>query len=436
TGIFIFLKLMLMKKAMLLLFCIITITNLTAQKTYIWCGTLIDGISNEPKKNMTIIVEKDKITGIENGFTQPGSTDKSIDLKNKTVTPGWIDMHVHLEQETKKGNVADRFILNATDVAFESIKYANVTLMAGFTTVRDLGGSGVNVSLRNAINKGWVMGPRIYTAGKSIATTGGHADPTNGYRKDLMGDPGPKEGVINGPGDAFHAVRQRYKDGSDLIKITATGGVLSQAKDGANAQFTEEEIKAIVAAAKDYGFKVAAHAHGAEGIKRAIRGGVSSIEHGTFMDDEGMKLMKQNGTWYVPTITAGKSTADSAKIPGYYTEIVTPKALATGPQIQRTFAKAYKEGVKIAFGTDAGVFKHGLNWLEFGYMIDAEMKPMDAIKAATINAAELLGEKDRLGSIETNKLADIVAVDGDPLKDAKVFGKVVFVMKGGVVFKQ
>ena len=238
------------------------------------------------------------------------------------------------------------------------------------------------------------------------------------------------------PEEAYHAVRQRYKDGSDLIKITATGGVLSQAKDGANAQFTEEEIKAIVAAAKDYGFKVAAHAHGAEGIKRAVRGGVNSIEHGTFMDDEGMKLMKQYGTWYVPTITAGKSTADSAKIPGYYTEIVTPKALATGPQIQKTFAKAYKEGVKIAFGTDAGVFKHGMNWLEFGYMIEAGMKPMDAIKAATINAAELLGEKDKLGSIEADKLADIVAVDGDPLKDAQVFGKVVFVMKDGVVYKQ
>ncbi len=425
-----------MKKIILLLCCIISLSNLIAQKTYLWCGTLIDGISNEPKKNMTIIVEKDKITGIESGFTQAGSNDKTIDLKNKTVTPGWIDMHVHMEGETKKGNLADRFILNPTDVAFESTRYANITLMAGFTTVRDLGGGGVNVSLRNAINKGWVTGPRIYTAGKSIATTGGHADPTNGYRKDLMGDPGPKEGVVNGPEDAFHAVRQRYKDGSDLIKITATGGVLSQAKDGANAQFTEEEIKAIVTAAKDYGFKVAAHAHGAEGIKRAVRGGVSSIEHGTFMDDEGMKLMKQYGTWLVPTITAGKSTADSAKIPGYYTEIVTPKALATGPQIQNTFAKAYKEGVKVAFGTDAGVFKHGLNWLEFGYMIEAGMKPMDAIKAATINAAELLGEKDKLGSIEANKLADIVAVDGDPLKDAKVFGKVVFVMKGGVVYKQ
>ncbi|HKO80891.1 MAG TPA: amidohydrolase family protein, partial [Chitinophagaceae bacterium] len=303
-------------------------------------------------------------------------------------------------------------------------------------TVRDLGGSGVNISLRNAINKGWITGPRIYTAGKSIATTGGHADPTNGYRKDLMGNPGPNEGVINGPEESFHAVRQRYKDGSDLIKITATGGVLSQAKDGANAQFTEEEVKAIVTAAKDYGFKVAAHAHGAEGIKRAARGGVNSIEHGTFMDEEGIKLMKQYGTWLVPTITAGKATADSAKIPGYYTEIVTPKALATGPQIQNTFAKAYKEGVKVAFGTDAGVFKHGLNWLEFGYMIEAGMKPMDAIKAATINAAELLGEKEKLGSIEINKLADIVAVDGDPLKDAKVFGKVVFVMKGGMVYKQ
>ena len=425
-----------MKKAILLLCCIITISTLPAQKTYIWCGTLIDGISNEPKKNMTIIIEKDKITGIESGFTQAGNNDKSIDLKSKTVTPGWIDMHVHLEGETKKGNVADRFILNPADVAFESIRYANTTLIAGFTTVRDLGGGGVNVSLRNAINKGWIIGPRIYTAGKSIATTGGHADPTNGYRKDLMGDPGPKEGVVNGPEEAFHAVRQRYKDGSDLIKITATGGVLSQAKDGANAQFTEEEIKAIVTAAKDYGFKVAAHAHGAEGIKRAVRGGVSSIEHGTFMDDDGIKLMKQYGTWLVPTITAGKSTADSAKIPGYYTEIVTPKALATGPQIQNTFAKAYKEGVKIAFGTDAGVFKHGLYWLEFGYMIEAGMKPMDAIKAATISAAELLGEKDKLGSIEANKLADIVAVDGDPLKDAKVFGKVVFVMKGGVVYKQ
>jgi imidazolonepropionase-like amidohydrolase len=424
-------------KQLLLVFTFFAFTAISsAQKTYIWCGTLIDGISNEPKKNMTIVVEKNKIVAVENGFSKPGTTDKSIDLKTKTITPGWIDMHVHFEGETKKGNLADRFTLNPTDVAFESLKYANVTLMAGFTTVRDLGGSGVNISLRNAINKGQVTGPRIYTAGKSIATTGGHADPTNGYRKDLMGDPGPKEGVINGVEDAYQAVRQRYKEGSDLIKITATGGVLSQAKDGANAQFTEEEIKAIVATAKDYGFKVAAHAHGAEGMKRAIRSGVNSIEHGTFMDDEGIQLMKQYGTWLVPTIIAGKSTADSAKIPGYYSDIVTPKALATGPQIQATFAKAYKAGVKIAFGTDAGVFPHGKNWMEFGYMIEAGMPAMEAIKAATIGAAELLGEKNKLGSIETGKLADIIAVDGDPLKDVTIFGKVVFVMKDGVVYKQ
>lgn len=307
--------------------------------------------------------------------------------------------------------------------------------MNGFTTVRDLGGNGVNISMRNAINKNLVTGPRIFTAGKAIATTGGHADPTNGYRKDLMGNPGPNEGVINGPDEAYQAVRQRYKDGSDLIKITATGGVLSQAKDGANAQFTLEEVKAIVAAAKDYGFKVAAHGHGAEGIKRAIIGGVNSIEHGTFMDDEGMQLMKQYGTYLVPTIIAGKSTADSAKIQGYYSAIVTPKALATGPLIQATFAKAYKVGVKIAFGTDAGVFAHGMNWKEFVYMSEAGMPILECIKAATVNAADLLGVSATLGTIEKGKLADIIAVDGDPTKDVYAMGKVKFVMKDGTIYK-
>jgi imidazolonepropionase-like amidohydrolase len=425
-----------MRKIAMLLPLLLTVVQLWAQKTYIWCGTLIDGVNNA-KANMTVVVEKNKIVAVQSGFISPvASGDNTIDLKASTVMPGWIDCHVHMENETKKGNLADKFIHNPADVAFESIAYANITLLSGFTTVRDLGGGGVNIALRNAINKGWVVGPRILTAGKSIATTGGHADPTNGYRKDLMGDPGPKEGVINGPEDAYKAVRQRYKDGSDLIKITATGGVLSQAKDGANAQFTEEEAKAIVAAAKDYGFRVAAHAHGAEGIKRAVRAGVTSIEHGTFLDDEGIRLMKKNGTWLVPTITAGKSVADSAKIPGYYTDIVTPKALATGPQIQSTFAKAYKAGVNIAFGTDAGVYRHGMNWLEFGYMIEAGMPAMEAIKAATIHAADLLGMKSQLGSIESGKLADIVAVEGDPLKDPQVFGKVVFVMKNGVVYKQ
>lgn len=332
--------------------------------------------------------------------------------------------------------MADRFTTNPPDIAFGSIKFANITLQSGFTTVRDLGGSGVNIALRNAVARGEVQGPRIFTAGKSIATTGGHADPTNAYRKDLMGDPGPLEGVINGPEDAYHAVRQRYKDGADCIKITATGGVLSQAKNGANPQFTEEEVKAIVAAAGDYGFKVAAHAHGTEGIKRAIRGGVSSIEHGTFMDDEAIELMKKMGTYFVPTIIAGKSTADSAKIPGYYTEIVTPKALSTGPKMQATFAKAYKAGVKIAFGTDAGVFAHGKNWLEFVYMTEAGMPAIEAIQSATVAAADLLGATETLGSIETGKMADIIAVEGDPIKDIKSMGKVRFVMKEGVVYRQ
>jgi imidazolonepropionase-like amidohydrolase len=284
-----------------------------AQKTFIWCGTLIDGVSNQAMKDKTIIIEKNIIIEVRDGYATGATGDKVIDLKTKTVMPGLMDMHVHLESETKKGGYADRFTMNPEDLAFQSAKYAETTLMSGFTTVRDLGGSGVNIALRNAVNKGLTIGPRIYTAGKAIATTGGHADPTNGYRKDMMGDPGPDKGVVNGVEDCRKAVRQRYKEGADLIKITATGGVLSLAKNGSNPQFTEEEIRAVVETAKDYGFTVAAHAHGAEGIKRAVRAGVTSIEHGTYMDDEGMQLMKQHGTWYVPTIIAGKSVMDSAK---------------------------------------------------------------------------------------------------------------------------
>ena len=425
-----------MRKNFLLFLAVLLVVELSAQKTYIWCGSLIDGISDEPRKDMTIVVEKNKIVAVEQGFTAAAANDKAIDLKTKTVTPGWIDCHVHIESETNPNQYLERFTLNPADYAFQSVVFSERTLMAGFTTVRDLGGNGVNISLRNAISKGLIRGPRIFTAGKAIATTGGHADPTNSYRKDLMGDPGPAEGVVNGPDECRKAVRQRYKDGADVIKITATGGVLSVATSGSNPQFTEEEIKAIVETAKDYGFRVAVHAHGAEGIKRAIRAGVNSIEHGTLMDDEAIALFKQYGTWYVPTLTAGRSVADSAKKPGYYPPVVAAKAIAIGPQLQGTFAKAYRAGVKIAFGTDAGVYKHGMNWLEFTYMIEAGMKPMDAIKAATFNAADLLGMKDQLGSIEAGKLADIVAVDGDPLKDSKVFGKCIFVMKEGVVYKQ
>lgn len=406
-----------------------------AQSTILHCGSLIDGIGNTPRRNVSVIITGNHITEVKEGFVNGTGADKVIDLKNKTVTPGWMDMHVHMESETNKNAYTEKYTFNPADYAFQSVVFAERTLMAGFTTVRDLGGTGVNISLRNAINKGLVKGPRVFTAGKSLATTGGHADPTNGYRRDLMGDPGPEAGVVNGTDDCRKAVRQAYKNGSDLIKITATGGVLSVAKDGSSPQFTDEELKAIVETAKDYGFRVAAHAHGAEGIKRAIRAGVSSIEHGTYMDDEGMALAKQHGTWYVPTIIAGRSVADSAKIPDYYPALVQPKALAIGPRIQGTFAKAYKSGVKIAFGTDAGVYMHGRNWLEFVYMVEAGMPAMEAIKAATIQAADLLGMKDSLGSITPGKLADIVAVDGDPLQDIQSMGKVSFVMKDGLIFK-
>lgn len=254
--------------------------------------------------------------------------------------------------------------------------------------------------------------------------------------KDGYATPGTADQLIDLKTKTVKAVRQHYKDGADLIKITAASGVLSQAKDGSGAQFTEEEIWAIVTTAKDYGFKVAAHAHGAEGMKRAIRGGVNSIEHGTFMDDECIELFKKYGTWLVPTIIAGKSTADSAKIPGYYSAIVTPKALSTGPKIQATFTKAYKAGVKIAFGTDAGVFMHGKNHIKFQYVTEGDMSAMEAIQSATISAATLLGVENTLGSIQKDKFADIIAVDGDPVKDILAIGKVVFVKKGGKVYKK
>ena len=414
---------------------LINVGTLQAQKAYLHCGKLVDVNTLQIKERMTIVVEANKIIEVKTGYTTGTAADKVIDLTKFTVMPGLMDMHVHIEGETKKGGAVDRFITNPEDVAFESLKYAEITLMSGFTTVRDLGGSGVNIALRNAINKGWVRGPRIFTAGKAIGTTGGHADPTNGYRRDLMGDPGPKEGVVNGEEDGRKAVRQRYKDGADLIKITATGGVLSLAKNGQNPQFTEEEIRVIVETAKDYGFIVAAHAHGAEGMKRAIRAGVTSIEHGTLMDDEAIELFKKHGTWYVPTITAGKSVADSAKIPGYYQPIIVPKAMSIGAQIQNTFAKAYKAGLKVAFGTDAAVFAHGKNYMEFQYMVEAGMPALETIKCATLNAADLIGMKSSLGSIEVGKIADIVAVEGDPSVDIKVMKNVVFVMKEGIVYK-
>lgn len=407
-----------------------------AQKTYIHAGRMIDVKNKKVLSEQTIVVEDGKILSLSAGYQTGTDQDKTIDLKNATVMPGLMDMHVHIENQTSPTRYVDGFRDNEADVAFKSLPFAEITLMSGFTTVRDLGGTGVNIALRNAIANGLVVGPRIYTVGKSIAPTGGHADPTNGVRRDLMGDPGPDQGVINGVADARKAVRQAVKYGSDLIKVTATGGVLSVARDGSAPQFQQDELDAIVETAKDFGMHVAAHAHGDEGMKRAVRAGIHSIEHGTLMTSETMDMMVKAGTWYVPTVTAGMSAAAYAKIPGYYPPVVRDKAMQIGAQIQETFAQAYRKGVKIAFGTDAGVFPHGENYREFIYMTEVGMPNLEAIQSATLNAALLLGVEKNLGTLESGKIADIIAVAGNPDQDITVMKDVIFVMKEGKVFKQ
>ena len=407
-----------------------------AQQTYIHAGKLIDTKNSKVLEERTIIVEANKISSVEKGFKKPSiDSIQVIDLRNKTVLPGLTDMHVHMEGESSPGEYLESFTNNPADNAFNSVGFAEKTLMAGFTTVRDLGGSGINISLRNAINKGKIAGPRIFTAGKSLATTGGHADPTNGVNAELMGNPGPKDGVVNSLEDARKAVRQRYKNGADLIKITATGGVLSVAKSSSNPQFFTEEIEEIVKTAKDYGFHVAAHAHGDEGMQRAVRAGVKTIEHGTLMSEETMDLMKQMNAYLVPTITAGKEVTENAQIEGYYPELVVPKAQEIGPKIQNTFAKAYKRGVPILFGTDAGVFKHGENAREFEYMTEAGMPVMDAIISATITPAKVLNMETESGQIAPGFYADIIAVNEDPTQNVSTLKEVVFVMKEGKVYK-
>jgi imidazolonepropionase-like amidohydrolase len=425
-----------MKTALKIAVLFFTIT-LTGQNTYLHCGKLIDTKSGEVLTEKTIIVSGNKIVSVENGYVNPKqSGDIVIDLKSKTVMPGLIDLHVHIESETNPKSFIAKYTDNEADVAFQSTVYAKRTLMAGFTTVRDLGGSGVNIALRKAIDAGKVDGPRIFTAGKIIATTGGHGDRSNGAKADLLGDPGPKEGVVNSAADARKAVRQRYKNGADVIKITATGGVLSVAKNGSNSQFTVEELEAVVATANDYGMLTAAHAHGDDGMQRAVRAGIKTIEHGTFMSEETMDLMKQKDSYLVPTISAGKYVAEKAKIEGFYPAIIVPKALEVGPQLQGTFAKAYKRGVSIAFGTDAGVFPHGENGKEFRFMEEAGMPAIETIQSATITNAKLLNSVDELGQISAGFFADIVATNDDPTKKISTMENVVFVMKNGVIYKK
>jgi len=404
--------------------------------TALQCGQLFDARSGKLLDARTVVIRDGRIGEVLAGrIAVPGT--QAIDLSSHTCTPGWTDLHVHLGDQSSPKSYEEEFRLDNIDFAFRSVGYARKTLLAGFTSVRDLGGD-VAPHLRDAINQGLVDGPRIWAAGKSIATTGGHADPSNGYNatlSHLIGPPGPTEGVINSIDEARQAVRQRYKEGSDVIKITATAGVLSYAKSGDAPQFTVDEVRAIVDTARDYGYTVAAHAHGTEGIKRAVLGGVTTIEHGTYMTDEVMALMKQKGTWYVPTIHAGRFVADKAKVDGYFPDVVRPKAARIGALIQDTAARAYKSGVKIAFGTDMGVGPHGDNAREFIYMVEAGIPAATALQSATIRAAEVLGVDDQ-GVIEAGKRADIIAMPGNPLTDIRAVTAVDFVMKDGMIYRQ
>ena len=406
------------------------------KRTVVHCAHLIDTVNGTLLGATTVVINGDRIAEVVAGNADRSGTTV-IDLPaNDTCMPGLIDDHVHLTSQFSKTTYSDQFRLNPADYAIESTVYARRTLLAGFTTVRNVGDShNESIALRNAVNKGLVPGPRIFSAGQFIGTTGGHADPTDGYRWDLQGDPGPKDGIINSPEEAWKAVRQHYKDGADLIKIMPSGGVLDESSSSENPQMTPEEIKAIVAAAHDYGFTVAAHAHGAEAIRRAVLGGVDSIEHGTFMDDADMKLMKEHGTWYVPTLIAGQFVMQKAR-EGWYPPQVARKAEEVGPVIMRTAGKAYKAGVKIAFCTDAGVYPHGENAQEFVYMVQAGMPPMFTIQAATTHAAELLKHEKDIGSVTPGKYADLVAVPGNPLDDISLMKQMDFVMKAGMVYKQ
>jgi imidazolonepropionase-like amidohydrolase len=424
--------------AAVLLSLALPVAAIAAETTVLHCDQVFDAKRGKLTGEMTLVIEDGRIKAMSAGHSDPaGGAARTINLKGMTCLPGLIDSHVHLTGETSPTGYTDQFRWNVADYAIRSTVYARRTLEAGFTTVRNLGdGDNASIALRNAINQGVVPGPRIYTAGSAIGSTGGHADGTDGYRADLQGDPGPKLGIINGSDDAWKAVRQHYKDGVDLIKIMPSGGVLDESSSVDNAQMTMQELEAVIAAAHDYGFTVAAHAHGAEAIRRAVTAGVDSIEHGTYMSDADMALMKKRGTWYVPTIIAGRYVAEKATVPGYYPEQIAAKALQVGPVIQKTAGRAYKAGVKLAFGTDAGVYPHGQNAKEFEYMVETGIPNAYALQAATVNAAALLKQSDNIGSLEAGKFADVIAVKGNPLDDISLMKQVDFVMKAGVVYKE
>jgi imidazolonepropionase-like amidohydrolase len=409
-------------------------------KTYVLkAARMFDGKSNSLSTPGLVVVTDGKITAVGAKAAIPAGAE-TIDLGDATLLPGFIDAHTHLTMmysDDWKQGALDVLQKSIAEQALDASANARVTLMAGFTTVRDVGSRDyLDVGLRNAIRDGVVPGPRMLVTVHALGSTGGHCDHGGGFRQGLFGkESDPLDGVINGPDQARYAVRLDHKYGADMIKVCATGGVLSLTDDVDTPQLTQEELNAIVDEAHALRRKTAAHAHGNEGAKRAILAGIDSIEHGSFIQDETLDLMKQRGTYLVPTLIAGESLGEKIDKGVYLPPAIIAKTRAALAARSQMFQHAVAKGVKIGFGTDAAVYKHGRNAEEFHLMVDLGMKPIDALRSAALSDAELLGLQDKIGTLDTGKLADIIAVPGDPVENIRQTEKVFFVMKEGIIYR-
>jgi imidazolonepropionase-like amidohydrolase len=425
-----------MTRLLFVLLFLLPVSTTFADTTIIHAGELLAVPGKKPGNNQTIVITDGKISDVRNGFASPEDFDgevKVIDLKDQFVLPGLMDMHVHLQGELGPQNDSERLKMSPQQVEMRSVMFGMRTLMAGFTTVRDAGSQSQEMyALRDGINNGWVDGPRIIAAG-GVGITGGHAD-VSGVSPDLM-ELYTSKNVCDGPYDCRRATRNTIKYGADWIKITSTGGVLTDRATGTGQQMEADELREVVLAAKRMGRKVASHAHQEEGIIAALEAGVDSIEHGSYTGPEAIKLFKSTGAYLVPTLLAGETVVQMAKTSKFMSPAIREKAIATGAAMKDTFYKSYKAGVKIAYGTDSGVSKHGTNAREAVLMAEAGMPEMEVIKSATVNAADLLDMSATIGTIEAGKHADIIAVSDSPLENIEELLDVDFVMKGGKVYK-